>query len=76
MLVTHQLQYLHEVDHIILMNMGQIKVQGTYDHIKENEYAMLHVNDENFINSNAKTTTDITSEEEVCVYLCDTWSGN
>lgn len=63
MLVTHQLQYLHEVDHIMVMNMGQIKTQGSYDCIKENDYAMLYVNDENFINSNARV--DSPTNEEV-----------
>lgn len=46
------------------MNMGQIKTQGSYDYIKENDYAMLYVNDENFINSNA--SLDSSTDEEVC----------
>lgn len=37
MLVTHQLQYLHDVKHIIVMNMGRIQNQGTFEHIKESE---------------------------------------
>lgn len=74
MLVTHQLQYLHEVDHIMVMNMGQIKTQGSYDYIKENDYAMLYVNDENFINSNARVDSPTDEEvwyEKYCV-TCDT----
>lgn len=47
------------------MSMGQIKAQGSYDYIKQNDYAMLYVNDENFINSNTNTVADGTSDEEV-----------
>lgn len=36
MLVTHQLQYLHDLEHIVIMNAGQIKAQGTYEFIKSN----------------------------------------
>lgn len=34
-LVTHQLQYLSQVDHIVVMNHGQISTQGSYDKIRE-----------------------------------------
>ncbi|RLU26337.1 hypothetical protein DMN91_000131 [Ooceraea biroi] len=33
-LVTHQLQYLHLVDHIIVMNNGSIEQQGTFDQLQ------------------------------------------
>lgn len=36
-LVTHQLQYLHDIEHIVIMNAGQIKAQGSYEYIKSNE---------------------------------------
>lgn len=33
-LVTHQLQYLSQVDHIIIMSHGCIQLQGTFDEVK------------------------------------------
>ena len=35
MLVTHQLQYLHNVNHIVIMNKGQIQIQGSYEYIRK-----------------------------------------
>jgi ABC-type transporter Mla maintaining outer membrane lipid asymmetry ATPase subunit MlaF len=31
--VTHQLQYLKYVSHIVLMHAGKIEAQGTYDEL-------------------------------------------
>lgn len=36
-LVTHQLQYLKGIEHIVIMSAGQIKAQGSYDYIRNNE---------------------------------------
>lgn len=36
MLVTHQLQYLHDIEHIVILNAGHIEAQGTYEFIKSN----------------------------------------
>lgn len=38
MLVTHQLQYLHDAKHVVIMNMGQLKAQGSYDYVKNTEH--------------------------------------
>lgn len=35
--MTHQLQYLHDVKHIIIMHEGKIHIQGSYDYIKSTE---------------------------------------
>jgi ABC-type methionine transport system ATPase subunit len=35
--VTHQLQYLQDVKHIVVMNAGRIQIQGSYDEIKASE---------------------------------------
>lgn len=35
MLVTHQLQYLKDVQLAVLMNMGRIVAQGTYNDLKQ-----------------------------------------
>jgi ABC-type methionine transport system ATPase subunit len=36
-LVTHQLQYLKGIKHVVVMSAGQIKAQGSYDYIRNNE---------------------------------------
>lgn len=36
-LVTHQLQYLNDVKHVIVMSKGGIKIQGSYEEIKRVE---------------------------------------
>lgn len=33
-LITHQLQYLKDVDHIIILNNGSIQAEGTYNDLK------------------------------------------
>lgn len=44
MLVTHQLQYLHDIEHIVVMNAGQIEAQGTYEFItsKANDFSTFY----------------------------------
>lgn len=40
--MTHQLQYLKDVEHIIVMNGGRIQIEGSYDEIKSSEsYSLL-----------------------------------
>lgn len=41
-LVTHQLQYLQEVKHALLMNGGRVEVQGTFKELKSTKsYSQL-----------------------------------
>ena len=40
-LVTHQLQYLKKVKHLVIMNGGKIEAQGSYDHLKNNQIDSL-----------------------------------
>lgn len=41
-LVTHQLQYLNEVKHALLMNHGRVEVQGTFKELKSTKsFTML-----------------------------------
>lgn len=40
-LVTHQLQYLKDVEHVILLNKGRVEAQGTYNHLKNFEISAL-----------------------------------
>lgn len=35
--MTHQLQYLQDVKDIVVMNAGQIQIQGSYEQIKAAE---------------------------------------
>ncbi|CAG2066994.1 unnamed protein product, partial [Timema podura] len=37
-LVTHQLQYLKEVDLIVILNNGQIEAQGTFQQLQESKF--------------------------------------
>lgn len=64
MLVTHQLQYLHDVNHIVIMNKGQIQIQGSYEFIRKtkNDDINFHfhekLNDENLkVPKNEQETT-------------------
>lgn len=42
MLVTHQLQYLKDVQLAVLMNNGRIEAQGTYQDLKQSRnYSLL-----------------------------------
>lgn len=50
MFVTHQLQYLQDVKHIVVMNAGQIQVQGSYEDVKENTLNLLGNFDKNVEN--------------------------
>ncbi|XP_017263964.1 multidrug resistance-associated protein 5 [Kryptolebias marmoratus] len=56
--VTHQLQYLPECDHVILMKDGQIAEHGTHAHLmgKERDYATLFssMQQENLVKENLK----------------------
>lgn len=40
-LVTHQLQYLHQIEDILVLSDGQIKASGTYEELKDKEIASL-----------------------------------
>jgi ABC-type transport system involved in cytochrome bd biosynthesis fused ATPase/permease subunit len=35
--VTHQLQYLQDNLHIVVLNCGQIQIQGSYEHVKNSD---------------------------------------
>lgn len=37
-LVTHQIQYLKKVQHVVLMNLGRIEAQGSYSNVKRTHY--------------------------------------
>lgn len=43
-LVTHQLQYLKEVKHALLMNNGRVEVQGTFRELKNTKSFTLLAN--------------------------------
>lgn len=37
MLVTHQLQYLKDVEHTVLMNAGRVEAQGSFKLLKNSK---------------------------------------
>ncbi|CAO1316194.1 unnamed protein product [Diamesa serratosioi] len=42
LLVTHQLQYLNKLEHVVLMNCGLIEAQGTFNEISKKD-SILHI---------------------------------
>lgn len=48
MLVTHQLQYLKDVEHLVLMQNGEVAAQGSYKALKgsQKHSLLLHGVDE------------------------------
>uniref|UniRef100_A0A1B0DCY7 Uncharacterized protein n=1 Tax=Phlebotomus papatasi TaxID=29031 RepID=A0A1B0DCY7_PHLPP len=47
-LVTHQLQYLKDIRHIVLLNAGRVEIQGSYDEIRQSnlDSFLAHTPDE------------------------------
>ncbi|XP_036934103.1 multidrug resistance-associated protein 5 isoform X3 [Acanthopagrus latus] len=66
--VTHQLQYLSECDHVILMKDGQISECGTHEQLlaKERDYATLFnsMQQENLVKENLKNKQQRTDTEK------------
>lgn len=57
-LVTHQLQYLKDVEHLILMSSGCIEAQGTYKEIQEmDEFLSYSQDDESQESINRKSSS-------------------
>nr|AIN44104.1 multidrug resistance-associated protein 4-like protein [Laodelphax striatellus] len=54
-LVTHQLQYLSGVDHVVLLNNGSIENQGSYGNLKNSgvDFVRMISRDDKVINENA-----------------------
>ncbi|ODM90032.1 Multidrug resistance-associated protein 4 [Orchesella cincta] len=63
-LVTHQLQYLPQADHIIVLNNGKILAQGTYDQLVDAEidFVSLMVGDDEEANSRKTSLVTIADE--------------
>lgn len=57
LLVTHQMQYLSQADHVIVMNRGKLVAQGTYESV---------LNDESLLNSDiiAFNPSQVEQEDE------------
>lgn len=45
MLVTHQLQYLSDVEHSVLMNNGRIEAQGSFKLLQQSKKHLLLLNE-------------------------------
>lgn len=63
MLVTHQLQYLKDVNHAILMNVGHIETSGTFKELKTSKSYSLLANAIEDGAKEAKGKTDGTDDE-------------
>ena len=62
MLVTHQLQYLKDVKHAVLMNMGRIEAKGSFNVLKRsNKHSLLGLtnNDEQNIDKTEENVDSI-----------------
>ncbi|XP_011312621.1 multidrug resistance-associated protein 4 [Fopius arisanus] len=46
-LVTHQVQFLKQVDHIIMLNNGVIEKQGSYQDFQENDFKLMNHHESN-----------------------------
>ncbi|KAJ6637207.1 putative multidrug resistance-associated protein lethal [Pseudolycoriella hygida] len=65
-LVTHQLQYLKDVRHAVLMNMGRIEAQGTYNDLKQSrKHSLLWLGSEEDKEGNDENLADEIVEKNV-----------
>lgn len=64
-LVTHQLQYLKNIDNIVLMNMGRIEAIGSYQKLKE-----LNLNGLFWLNIEEEKR-EPQPELDVCLFIFD-----
>lgn len=75
-LVTHQLQYLKDVEHLILMNAGRVEAQGTYKEIQELEEFLSYSQDDDSqesLNRKSSTSSDEKgfSRQSSTISFCD-----
>lgn len=66
MLVTHQLQYLKDVQHTVLMHLGRIEAQGSYNLLKSSRNHKLLLRG---IEEEHKDQNDEHIQEEVLLIL-------
>ncbi|XP_058461266.1 probable multidrug resistance-associated protein lethal(2)03659 [Malaya genurostris] len=63
-LVTHQLQYLKNVEHIVLMNMGTVEAQGTYRSLEAaNTFPMLAAREQEQLAQQDRQIADLVDPE-------------
>ncbi|KAG0259136.1 Multidrug resistance-associated protein 1 [Actinomortierella ambigua] len=72
-LVTHQLQYLHRCDHIVMLKSGRVAYQGTYDELmaSQPEFSTLintHVSDEDFEEAELPTEADVEIDSDMDLF--------
>ncbi|KAL3283452.1 hypothetical protein HHI36_006596 [Cryptolaemus montrouzieri] len=79
-LVTHQLQYLKEADHIVVLNKGTIEAQGTFQQLSNSklDFTKLFPEDEESINTQKQEkicrnkSKDLKQEDENEEKICST----
>ncbi|KAG0214931.1 Multidrug resistance-associated protein 1 [Mortierella sp. GBA30] len=57
-IVTHQLQYLHHCDKIVMLQSGKIAYQGTYDELMANESTFNTLINTHVMNEDLETSTE------------------
>lgn len=68
MLITHQMQYLSEARHIIVMRKGKIKSEGSLDVLKcDPEFAHLT---KQYQSSEMASEEDVSIVEEILLVSC------
>lgn len=67
MLATHQIQYLHDEDNVVVMGMGQLQLQGKFEIVKSSlnnlnyfrDYGNLHVSENNMVEYSDETAKKV-----------------
>ena len=64
-LVTHAIDSIHKCDRIVVLDKGEILLDGSYDEIKDHEYMakLMEQNSKIQISSSEPSTTDSTTED-------------
>lgn len=66
MLVTHQLQYLKDVEHTVLMNGGRVEAQGSFKLLKNSKkHSLLLHGVEEEENRTDASTENASQQQEV-----------
>lgn len=67
MLATHQIQYLHDEDNVVVMGMGQLQLQGKFEIVKSSlnnlnyfrDYGNLHASENNMVEYSDETAKKV-----------------
>ena len=71
-IVTHNLSFLNQMDRIILMEAGEVVVEGSYEDIKNHDKFKSYAQSNTLVESEEKSQTEIKEEESGAVVQADT----